>query len=271
MDLNTIEAVVTPRTRADLPGWRAGDGLLAGGTWLFSEPQPGLRRLVDLTALDWPALLIEEAGLEIAATCRIADLLACPLPAGWRAATLVPPCCHALLGSFKVWNAATVGGNLCLALPAGPMTALLIALDGECTIWPREGGERRMTAKDFVLGDRRTILARGDILRSIVLPVAALQRRAAFRRMSLSPEGRSAALLIGTRGPHGDLALTITAATPRPHRLDFAASPSAALLRDAIEASVAGHWFDDVHGAPDWRRHITLHLAEQIRTELACT
>ena len=48
MDLNTIDAVARPRVRGDFPAWRAGDAYLAGGTWLFSEPQPQLSRLIDL-------------------------------------------------------------------------------------------------------------------------------------------------------------------------------------------------------------------------------
>ncbi|MDT7569507.1 MAG: hypothetical protein QOG76_8131, partial [Pseudonocardiales bacterium] len=28
-------------------------------------------------------------------------------------------------------------------------------------------------------------------------------------------------------------------------------------------------WFDDPHGAPDWRRAVTLLLAEEVRAELA--
>ena len=48
MDLNTIGEVVHPASRAELPVWTAGDAWLAGGTWLFSEPQDHLKRLVDL-------------------------------------------------------------------------------------------------------------------------------------------------------------------------------------------------------------------------------
>lgn len=271
MDLSTIEAVVSPSTRAELPGWTQGDGFLAGGTWMFSEPQPGLRRLVDLAGLAWPPLRIGEDGLEIAATCRIAELASCVAPGTWRAASLIPLCCHALLGSFKIWNMATVGGNLCLGLPAGPMTALAAALDGVCTVWTADGGERRVRAVDFVVGNQRTVLGAGEILRAIVLPAASLRRRTAFRQVSLSPEGRSAALLIGTRHPEGGLALTITAATPRPVRLEFAALPSGAELMQAIEAEVTARalWFDDVHGAPDWRRHVSLRLADEIVRELA--
>ncbi|MDP4022803.1 FAD binding domain-containing protein [Methylobacterium sp. NEAU 140] len=273
MDLNTIEAVLRPAGRGDLAGGRDGgrdgDAWLAGGTWLFSEPQPDLRRLVDLGALGWEPLRPSEAGLEIAATCTLARLARLEPPADWAAAPLIPGCCRALVGSFKVWNAATVGGNLCLALPAGPMAALACALDADCLIWTPDGGERRLPARDFVLGPRRTALGPGEVLRRIDVPAAALRRRAALRRIALSPEGRSGALLAGTRGPEG-FALTVTAAVRRPVHLAFAAMPGPEALRAALaETIAAADWYDDVHGAPDWRAHVTGLLAEEIRAELA--
>src|ERR1700759_1320745 len=69
VDLNTVVEVV--RRPTDRPGasWHPGDAWLAGGTWLFSEPQPSVRRLVDLTELGWPSLASDAGGLEIAATC----------------------------------------------------------------------------------------------------------------------------------------------------------------------------------------------------------
>ena len=70
VDLNTITDVVRPRRRESLTEWRPGDAWLAGGTWLFSEPQIHVQRLVDLDSLAWPALEVDERGLTIAATCR---------------------------------------------------------------------------------------------------------------------------------------------------------------------------------------------------------
>ena len=79
--------------------------------------------------------------------------------------------------------------------------------------------------------------------------------------------------MIGTSDPRaGDLLLTISASTPRPVQIAFAAMPSAAALRRAIDERIAADgWFDDVHGTPAYRRHLTRYFAESIRAELAGT
>jgi CO/xanthine dehydrogenase FAD-binding subunit len=270
MDLSTITEICRPQERTDFRLWRDGDAWLAGGTWLFSEPQPDLSRLIDLGGLGWPALELGADRLRIGATCTLAQLAAADLPPPWRAAPLFRQCCRALLGSFKIWNAATVGGNLCMALPAGPMAALTTALDGSCLIWAADGSERRVPAGHFIHAPQRNALTTGELLRAVDLPAAALQRRTAFRQISLTPAGRSAALLIGTLAPSGEFAVTVTAATRRPLRLHFPAIPEGAELRQALTAGIPDAlYYDDLHGAPDWRRHMTWRFAEQIRSELA--
>jgi CO/xanthine dehydrogenase FAD-binding subunit len=269
MDLNTITGVAQPETREQLPVWTAGDAWLAGGTWLFSEPQVHLTRLVDLAGLKWPALTIGERELSIAATCTVAQLDALACPPDWLAAPLINQCCRAFLASFKIWKTATVGGNLCMSLPAGPMISLTAALDGVCTIWKADGGEQKIDVADFVTGNQRNVLATGDLLRSIDIPLAALKRRSAFRQISLTPVGRSAALLIGSIDSEGAMALTVTASTVRPVRLSFAAIPQASELREAILQRIPDALYhDDVHGKPEWRKHMTLRLAEELRGEL---
>jgi CO/xanthine dehydrogenase FAD-binding subunit len=270
MNLNTITAVRRPATFAEIGPWRPGHAWLAGGTWLFSEPQVATDTLIDLDRLGWPALTVSDAGLEIAATCRIAELARFEGPPAWRAQPLFLACANSLLASFKIWNAATVGGNICMSLPAGAMIALVVALEGVCTLWPREGAPRQVKAVDFVTGNNRNVLAPGELLRSVHLPATALAKRFALRRATLTHLGRSAALLIGTCDDAGGLLLTITAATPQPVQFRFAAPPSPAALRAAIEARLPeGAWFDDVNGSPAYKRHVSLYFAEQIRAELA--
>ncbi len=267
MDLPFVTSVARPTDRNALPAPLPGDAFLAGGTWLFSDPQPQLRRLIDLASLGWPALRIEADALHVAATCTLAQLERLDCPAGWAASHLLSACCRSLLGSFKVRARATVGGNLCLALPAGPIAALGVALDATCVVWSPAGTARTIACADFVTGPSRNALAAGELLREIVFPRAALSRRAAMRRMSLTSLGRSAALLIGTLDD-ARLSLTVTAATPRPRRLDFPAGTHTGTVLARLMADI-DDWPDDVHGAPDWRAHVTARLAAEIVEELS--
>lgn len=271
MNLNTITEVKRPASPAEIDAWADGYAWLGGGTWLFSEPQLRTTTLIDLERFGWPALAATDAGLEIAATCRIADLYAFVPPSAWRAGPLLRECCNAFLASFKIWNAATVGGNLCMSLPAGPMISLTAALEGTLTLWPREGSPREVPVLEFVTGNHANVLARGELVRSVMLPGSALRKRHAFRHASLTHLGRSSALLVATVDDAGnDWRLTITASTPRPVQLRFAHAPAAAELRAAIDRALpAEGYFGDVHGSAAYKRHVTLHFAEELRAELA--
>jgi hypothetical protein len=81
--------------------------------------------------------------------------------------------------------------------------------------------------------------------------------------------GRSTIFMIGTQSPGtDDLLLTITAGTTHPVRLSFDSMPSADALQYRIDAISDDVWFDDPNGAPDHRKHLAKHYAEEIRTEL---
>ena len=270
MDIDTITTLRRPRSAEEITDWGPSFAWVSGGTWLFSEPQPNIDTLIDLHGLGWPDLETGPDGLTIAATCRVATLYRFQPPATWPAAAMIRACCEAFLAGFKIWNASTVGGNICMSLPAGPMISLTAALGGICTLWPRGGPPRQVPVVDFVTGDHANVLRPGELLRSIHLPHAALSRRAAMRVVSLTKLGRSAALLVGTMGPDGDLLLTITAATIRPIQFRFAAMPDAATLKSTLLDQIAdASWFNDVHGSAAYKRHVTPHLAEEIRQELA--
>jgi CO/xanthine dehydrogenase FAD-binding subunit len=266
VDLHSVEELHRPRDRAELDSALAPPGcvvpagsraVLAGGTWLFSEPQPRLTALVDLTAMGWPALVPEPDGaLTVAATCTLAEL------AGAGPA-LFAACCRCLAGSFKIWHTATVGGNICLALPAGPLTSLCAGLDGVAELWGPAGARRHLPVAELVTGVRTTALRPGEVLRSVRLPAAA---RTALRRIALTAEGRSGAVLLGRRDPDGGFVLTVTAATERPCRLAFPAPPTAAELDRALDGIDC--WYADPHGAADWRAHVSRRLAREILAEL---
>ncbi|MGN7199949.1 FAD binding domain-containing protein [Arthrobacter sp. SAFR-044] len=277
MDMNTIEAVV--RT-TDPAQWRDGDAWLAGGTVLFSYgsyafgPKP-LTRLLDLGAAGWTPMTISDDGIELAATCTIAQLYSLPdspelSGRTWSGLDLVRACCDSFVASFKVWNMSTVGGNLCTSLPAGPIISLCAGLDGTATILGPGGASRHVPVTEFITGDATNCLAPGELLRSVHVPASALSGRVAFRRLSLSNLGRSGVLLIGRLDGGTSLVLTVTAATKRPVQLRFDGLPEADGLAAALDEAIPGELYhDDIHGLPAWRRDMTYRLAEEIRAELA--
>ncbi|PRC46531.1 FAD-binding molybdopterin dehydrogenase, partial [Mycobacterium sp. ITM-2017-0098] len=254
-----------------------GDAILAGGTWLFSEPQPHIRRLIDITRLGWPPVTVRDDGVGLAATCTVAEVsrlsstLVHDRP-DWAAALLLHQCCTALLASFKIWSAATVGGNIALSLPAGSMISLASALDAELLLWGPDGGDTRLPVTEFVTGAAANAMTPGEVLRSVWLPAAALRATTAFRKLAPSPLGRSGVVVIGRRDTDSDgggFTLSVTAATVRPHVFRFPGVPTAPELAAAHGLIDAQAWTVDAHGDPDWRRAVTLVLAEQIRRELA--
>ncbi|WP_144763009.1 xanthine dehydrogenase family protein subunit M [Curtobacterium sp. 9128] len=265
MDLVSVRTVRTPSHRDEL-ALVPGEQPLAGGTWLFSEEQPGLTGLVDLTTLGWPDVERSDGLLTIAATCTIATLLRARPDDDWQAWPLVDACANALLASFKVWNAATVGGNVAVGLPAGAMTALLTTLDATAVVWMPSGDTRRVPVSDLVVGVRRLDLGPGELIRAFEVPVAALRATTGHRRVSLSPHGRSGAL-VTARWTADAFVLVVTAATPRPLVVRFPGVPDA----EELDAALGAHddWYDDPHGSPAWRRSVSTRFAHELRTEAA--
>jgi CO/xanthine dehydrogenase FAD-binding subunit len=159
--------------------------------------------------------------------------------------------------SWKVQHVATVGGNLCLALPAGAMISLLATLDAVAVIWTADGGERRVRVVDFVTGAGTSVLEAGEVLRAVEVPLGGEQATEyAFRKVALTPLGRSSAVVTGRRRT-----ITVTASTTRPVVLSL----------DDLDAGLAAIdcWYDDPHGPADWRAHVTGVLAREVRQELA--
>ena len=90
-----------------------------------------------------------------------------------------------------------------------------------------------------MLGDRRTALRPGEVLRAVTLPDAALRATTAFRRTSLSRLGRSASLVVGRRDLDGGFVVTVTAATERPVVLRYPEAPPAPVVARDVEQRVA--------------------------------
>ncbi len=269
MDVGTVASFRAARTRADL-ALAPGEVLLAGGTWLMSEPQPYTTGFVDLTTMGWPDLEVTPDGLRIAATCTIARLVGWAVgdrvPSGWTAATMIPDAANALLASFKIWNAATVGGNVCRSFAAAAMVSLAVALDGVAVIWTPDGDERREPVADIVTGNGTNTLGPGDVLRAIEVPLRALRSRAVLHKIALAELGRSGSVVTGRVDADGAATFTVTAATLTPVVLRFPGLPGEGELAASV-ADAPGYYTDPL-GAADWRRGVSVVLARRAREHL---
>ncbi|PPG37441.1 FAD binding domain-containing protein [Pseudoclavibacter sp. RFBA6] len=275
MDITTVRSYRVARSREDLL-LAPGEVILAGGTWLMSEPQPATTGFVDVTGMAWPDIEADTGGLRVAATCSIATLVAWaksaarggthPSQVDWPALSLVPAAADALLASFKIWNTATVGGNVCRAFAAAGMVSLCVALDGTAEIW-RGADDIRLPVAELVTGDGTTVLRPGDVLRSIHLPAAALRSHARLLKIALAEHGRSGAVVTGRVDPAGGSVFTVTAATQTPTVLAFPQLPTAAELAERV--GEAQGYYSDPLGSADWRRGVSIVLAERIRKGLS--
>ena len=267
MDLHFVDDVVRPTTRHEIPAVEPGDTPLAGGTSVMAEPGRDVRRLVDLTALEWPDLTVTDDGLEIAATCTIDRLVHAEVPESWTARALFRWCADSLLASYKIWHTATVGGNVCLALPAGSMTSLCSVLDASLLVWHPDGTDTVVSVADVVVGNQRTSLAPGDLLRSIHLPVTALTAHVAARRVSYAEYGRAGVVVLGRAADDG-VVVSVSGGTVRPFAIPVKSTDPDDVVSACIAAVPDSAWFTDAHGTAGWRRAVAPHLIREVVIEL---
>jgi len=73
------------------------------------------------------------------------------------------------LGSVAIRNVATLGGNLCNALPSAETAQVLVALSAQVSIIG-PAGERRLPLEDFFIGVGETALKPNELLLEILVP-----------------------------------------------------------------------------------------------------
>jgi len=77
-------------------------------------------------------------------------------------------------GNRPVRSTATIGGNLCNALPSADLAPVLLVLDAVCFVMDEESQESLPLA-DFFVGPRLTVLE-GRLLTGLILPAEAASR-----------------------------------------------------------------------------------------------
>lgn len=147
-----------------------GATILAGGTDLMVEVNAGRRPL-------GPVISVRRVG-EMHGWRREGDAVvlgAClTFAAAERAdlAELVPALSQAArtVGSPQIRNAATLGGNICTASPAGDSLPVLAALDATVRLLG-PSGPRSVPLTRFVTGVKQTALANAEFVTAIEVPL----------------------------------------------------------------------------------------------------
>jgi CO/xanthine dehydrogenase FAD-binding subunit len=146
--------------------------LLAGGTDAMVEINAGVRRpdtVVTLTRVrelrSWQ-FDADARTVRVGAAVTYAELMETPL-AGWSPALAQAA---RTVGSPQIRHAATLGGNVATASPAGDGLPVLAALDAAVHL-RSASAERTVAFSEFITGPKQTVCAADELITAITVPV----------------------------------------------------------------------------------------------------
>ncbi len=241
----------------------AGATPLAGGTDLMVEVNFGHRRPEDVVGLRRVSELKEWEANRIGSGVT------------WRRVEGEGPKAYAqaarTVGSPQIRNAATIGGNLGTASPAGDGHPFLAAVDGSIEVASRSG-RRLIPWSDFFVGPKRNALEPGELITAVVLPER-LPERHEFGKVGV----RNAMVIatvccVVTRDADGKTTVALGSVGPTPIRVPTAEemisaerSPSeAALAEFARMVSEGVRPITDHRSTEEYRRHAAGVLARRL-------
>jgi CO/xanthine dehydrogenase FAD-binding subunit len=266
-----VTELVVARSTAELAETALTGRLIAGGTDILVQIRAGreVPRLVDVSNLsDPPPVLTQQDGVvEISALAPISRVIGA---LEGRLPSLAAS--SRLFGSIQIRNRATIGGNLANASPAADMLPPLVAAGATVAIDGRDG-RRDVLVADLAAGPGRTVLAPGEWISSVRVPLPEGQE--GFRKLggreamaisivSLAWRWRRAedGTLTGVRIALGAVAPTVTRSEEAERALEGRRPADA--IDDAVEAvRAAVAPIDDVRGSAWYRREVAGRLLEE--------
>ena len=269
MDLYSVEKYLQPTSLKEVPDWQPDWNWLAGGTWIFNEPQPETKTLVDMQRLRWSEIEITSEGLSIGATCIQNELLDLSFPVEWTATKALKDAVREL-ASFKLSHAATVGGNICLALSASTFAPVMVASNAKYEILRPNGEAYTVNAVDFQTAPQQTILQPGEVLRRMKIPIWNLAEwKTSFKRMAVSTAGYAIAIVVTAYHPQTkQVRFGIGGSVKAPRLIEFDSIPTPKQIVSANRRSPLHTYIDDERGSAVYRRHITQVLMQRGIDEL---
>lgn len=255
--------------------------VFCGGTDLTPQTDSGARQygssLVNLRRVAGLAGISEEAdSVRIGAATTVTEVRESALLAR-LAPLLVEAASH--FASDQIRNAASIGGNVCNASPAGDMINPLLVLDAEAELVSWQNGalaQRRVPLAGFFTAPGKSVKAANELLTALRFKKPAAGFVGRFRKAGPRPalEISTVSLGIGGRlenGVFSDVRVALGSVAPTPLRarrveaalegkpLD-AASISAAVAAAAIDATP----IDDVRASAWYRTHLVKAFTEEV-------
>ena len=163
----------------------AGARLLAGGTDLLVRMRKGLSPPAVVIDLKRVAELRDDittvdGSIRIGARAVMTDVIAHPSVRQHFAALVEAAM---VVGSVQIRNRATLAGNLCNASPAADTAPSLLAYGAGLNL-VSDTGTRQISLDEFFTGPGRTVLAVGELVESIHVPLPTERTGASFQRLT---------------------------------------------------------------------------------------
>ncbi len=262
--------------------------VLAGGTDLMPQSHAGrvtlqkgllnIRRIAELHCVER-----DGPGVRIGALCTVSELMSDALVRA-HFDILVQACDH--FASDQLRNAATLGGNVCNASPAGDMLVPLLVLDAQAELGRKPDAsvqKRRVPLADFFTGPGRTRRGADELLCAIWLPLPRAGFVGRFFKFGSRPALDISAISIGIGGVRSGHALTIArvafgAVAPVPMRaprteaaLEGCALDAGAIERIAATARDEVHPIDDVRASAWYRKEMIFNMTRRMLGDVAQT
>ncbi len=286
--MNAIEQYIAPTSLAQaLECLREGEvTVLAGGTDVMPQSQSGRLKfkptLMNIQRVpELKGIARDGDAIRIGALVTVTDIMRDALVQEFFP-VLVEAGDH--FASDQIRNAATLGGNINNASPAGDMLIPLLVLDAYAELAAKPNGEmrvRRIPLGDFFVGPGKTRRAANELLTGVLIPLPPPNHFARFFKFGTRPALDISAISIGIAGVRTDHLLSqvrvaFGAVAPTPVRAPRteAALEGKRLDRATIDAAAQAAYdevrpIDDVRASAWYRRELIRNMTKRMLDHVA--
>ena len=142
--------------------------ILSGGTDFYPSlgDRPPRAPIMDVSAISGlRGVTFEPDYIRIGGLTTWSEVISAKLPRAFDALKMAAR----EIGGVQIQNRGTVAGNLCNASPAADGVPPLLALNAEIEL-VSAAGSRQVSLSDFIVGNRKTLIKRDEILTSVLVP-----------------------------------------------------------------------------------------------------